>query len=83
MGRIILKGSDVSDSQVLDICKEIDLNDTSSLIYTSGTTGNPKGVELTYKNWSFSITQALDIMKFNQVNCIFLGCLERTFLASY
>ncbi|GIS04182.1 MAG: hypothetical protein CM15mP106_6290 [Candidatus Neomarinimicrobiota bacterium] len=51
----ILKGSNVDENEILDICKGIDLNDTSSLIYTSGTTGNPKGVELTYRNWSFSI----------------------------
>ena len=38
----ILKGSDISENDILELCKGIDLNDTSSLIYTSGTTGNPK-----------------------------------------
>ena len=62
----ILKGSDVSENDILDLCKGINLNDTSSLIYTSGTTGNPKGVELTYRNWSFSIGSSLNILKFDQ-----------------
>ena len=62
----ILRGSDVTENDILDICKGIDLNDTSSLIYTSGTTGNPKGVELTYRNWSFSIGSSLNILKFDQ-----------------
>tara|TARA_B100000287_G_scaffold431100_1_gene487684 strand:- start:29 stop:1807 length:1779 start_codon:yes stop_codon:yes gene_type:complete len=62
----ISKGKNVDESLVLKTCDDIDLNDTSSLIYTSGTTGNPKGVELTYRNWSFSITSALTIMKFEQ-----------------
>ena len=42
------------------------LNDTSSLIYTSGTTGNPKGVELSYKNWTFLMDGLLTFLKFNQ-----------------
>ena len=62
----ILKGQHVKENDVLDLCSNIDLEDTSSLIYTSGTTGNPKGVELSYKNWSFSIGSALNIMKFDQ-----------------
>ena len=62
----ILKGSDIGDKDVLDLCRGINLDDISSLIYTSGTTGNPKGVELTYRNWSFSIGSALNIMKFDQ-----------------
>ena len=64
--KFISKGSDIDESLVRKRCDSIDLDDTSSLIYTSGTTGNPKGVELTYRNWSFSITSALTIMKFDQ-----------------
>ena len=33
----------------------VDLQDTCALIYTSGTTGNPKGVELTYDNFTFEL----------------------------
>ena len=64
--KFISKGADIDESLVRKRCDNIDLDDTSSLIYTSGTTGNPKGVELTYRNWSFSITSALTIMKFDQ-----------------
>jgi len=62
----IEKGESVNEEDIINKCEAIDLDDTSSLIYTSGTTGNPKGVELTYRNWSFSITSALNVMKFNQ-----------------
>ena len=47
----INKGSSIGDSVGLDLMSTINADDTSSLIYTSGTTGNPKGVELTNKNF--------------------------------
>ena len=59
-------GNEIEDNQVLDITQNLELEDTSSLIYTSGTTGNPKGVELTYKNWSFLMNGLLTFLKFNQ-----------------
>ena len=62
----IIKGKDVSDSDVLDIKDKIELNDTCSLIYTSGTTGNPKGVELTHNNFKFQLDSVLKVMAFNQ-----------------
>ena len=62
----ILKGKDVSDSDVLDISNKVELEDTCSLIYTSGTTGNPKGVELTHNNFKFQLDSVLQVMGFNQ-----------------
>lgn len=62
----IARGQDINESDVMARNEVIDENDTSSLIYTSGTTGNPKGVELSFKNWSFSIRSVLSIMKFDQ-----------------
>ena len=62
----ITKGENIDDSDINNRYESIEPSDTSSLIYTSGTTGNPKGVELTFHNWSFSINSALTIMKFDQ-----------------
>ena len=62
----LIMGSKISDSQVLERTEKLALDDTSSLIYTSGTTGNPKGVELTYKNWTFLMNGLLTFLKFNQ-----------------
>ena len=62
----ISKGSAINDSNVKERNESIKLEDTSSLIYTSGTTGNPKGVELTYNNWKFEVSQTeyfLDIVQ--------------------
>ena len=60
------RGKDISVNTVTDILDKLTLDHTACLIYTSGTTGNPKGVELTYKNWSFEIRVSNEIFKFNQ-----------------
>ena len=65
-GDFISMGSKISNDDVLKRTEDLELNDTSSLIYTSGTTGNPKGVELTYKNWTFLMDGLLTFLKFNQ-----------------
>jgi len=62
----ILKGSDTDESDVKNRNDAIQPDDTSSLIYTSGTTGNPKGVELSHKNWTFELDCILTVMQFNQ-----------------
>ena len=62
----IAKGSTVDESEINARNDSIQPDDTSSLIYTSGTTGNPKGVELSHKNWTFELDSVLTIMKFNQ-----------------
>ena len=62
----IAKGSTLDEAEINARNDSIQPDDTSSLIYTSGTTGNPKGVELTHKNWIFELDSVLTIMKFNQ-----------------
>ena len=62
----IRKGLPIKDLDVDKRFKSIKDDDTSSLIYTSGTTGNPKGVELTHKNWRFQLDACLSVMKFDQ-----------------
>ena len=62
----ISKGSSISDNGVKDRNGSIKSEGTSSLIYTSGTTGNPKGVELTYENWTFEVSRMESFFKFHQ-----------------
>ena len=57
----ISRGEVSNESEVIARIDGVSPENTSSLIYTSGTTGNPKGVELTHKNWSFEI-ESLDKM---------------------
>ena len=60
------KGKDVDDSEVDARIENINPDSTSALIYTSGTTGNPKGVELTHKNWTFEISSLDNLFAFHQ-----------------
>ena len=62
----LAKGKDVDSKKILKRTESINENDTCSLIYTSGTTGNPKGVELSFKNWSFALSSTQEILPFNQ-----------------
>ena len=62
----INKGNSIDDSTVLNLMNTISADDTSSLIYTSGTTGNPKGVELTNKNFKIELDSVAEVLKFNQ-----------------
>jgi long-chain acyl-CoA synthetase len=40
-----------------------ELEETASIIYTSGTTGEPKGVVLSYKNWSAAIKSTAELVQ--------------------
>ena len=60
------KGKDVDNSEVDARIENINPDSTSALIYTSGTTGNPKGVELTHKNWTFEISSLDNLFVFHQ-----------------
>ena len=51
----LAKGEGVETSVIKERMNGVDLLDTCALIYTSGTTGNPKGVELTYDNFTFEL----------------------------
>ena len=51
----LAKGEGVETSVIKERMDGVDLQDTCALIYTSGTTGNPKGVELTYDNFTFEL----------------------------
>ena len=64
--KFINKGNSIDDSTVLNLMNTISPDDTSSLIYTSGTTGNPKGVELTNKNFKVELDSVAEVLKFNQ-----------------
>jgi len=62
----IAQGKSINESEVLTRIDEIDPDSTSCLIYTSGTTGNPKGVELTHKNWIFELESVEKTFQFSQ-----------------
>ena len=62
----IAKGETIDESEVLERVDAIKAEDTSCLIYTSGTTGNPKGVELTHKNWNFELDSVEETFQFAQ-----------------
>ena len=44
-------GARISDDEVLARTENARIDDIASIVYTSGTTGNPKGVELTHRNF--------------------------------
>ena len=59
-------GKSVELDNVMSRMETINDDDTASIIYTSGTTGNPKGVELTYKNFEFELDCLISFLKYDQ-----------------
>ncbi len=57
-------GEGVDDAVIKERMNGVDLHDTCALIYTSGTTGNPKGVELTYDNFTFELDCIEQVIQF-------------------
>lgn len=58
LGEIHALGADNYDTATFETWLENrEWTDLSSLVYTSGTTGDPKGVELTHKNWRTTLNQ--------------------------
>ena len=60
------KGKRIELDNVMSRMETINDDDTASIIYTSGTTGNPKGVELTYKNFEFELDCLISFLKYDQ-----------------
>ncbi len=58
-------GEGVETSVIKERMSGVDPQDTCALIYTSGTTGNPKGVELTYDNFTFELDCIEQVIRFS------------------
>ncbi len=66
----IEQGKNISDDKIQKRYEKISIDDVSSLIYTSGTTGKPKGVELTFRNWTFTMNSLMKFLKFKPKDSI-------------
>ena len=62
-------GEGVDDAVIKERMNGVDPHDTCALIYTSGTTGNPKGVELSYDNFTFELDAIEKVITFSQGDC--------------
>ena len=68
--KFIEQGKNISDDIIQERYEQISIDDVSSLIYTSGTTGKPKGVELTFRNWTFTMNSLMKFLKFKPKDSI-------------
>ena len=62
-------GEGVDESVIRERMNGVEPHDTCALIYTSGTTGNPKGVELTYDNFTFELDCIEEVIRFTPGDC--------------
>lgn len=63
LDELVEKGAEISDEQVMARATSVSQDDLATLVYTSGTTGNPKGCELTVRNFVWTVRQAMDVLK--------------------
>ena len=68
--KFIEQGKNIPDDEIQKRYEQISIDDVSSLIYTSGTTGKPKGVELTFRNWAFTMNSLMKFLKFKPKDSI-------------
>ena len=68
-GDFLAAGEGVEDAVIKERMNGVDMHDTCALIYTSGTTGNPKGVELSYDNFTFELDAIETVISFNPGDC--------------
>ena len=68
--KFIEQGKNIPDDKIQKRYEQISIDDVSSLIYTSGTTGKPKGVELTFRNWAFTMNSLMKFLKFKPKDSI-------------
>ena len=68
--KFIEQGKNILDDKIQKRYEQISIDDVSSLIYTSGTTGKPKGVELTFRNWAFTMNSLMKFLKFKPKDSI-------------
>ena len=68
--KFIEQGKNIPDHKIQKRYEQISIDDVSSLIYTSGTTGKPKGVELTFRNWTFTMNSLMKFLKFKPKDSI-------------
>jgi len=68
--KFIEQGKNIPDHKIQKRYEQISIDDVSSLIYTSGTTGKPKGVELTFRNWAFTMNSLMKFLKFKPKDSI-------------
>lgn len=72
-----------------ELCKKVQPDDVATILYTSGSTGDPKGVELTQRNFMSQLAGLTEWFRFEPGEDVALSCLplahafERTVLYFY
>ncbi len=90
-GEVISLGSAISDGELNERERALDVNDTINMQYTSGTTGFPKGVMLTHYNIVNNARMVGDVMAINENDRLLIqvplfhcfGCVMSTLNSVY